>query len=264
MFTGKPVRVALCVSLIILGSPGLAHVALAETFDKPMRETVVDLGPSPHLLPGDKLRIQLTCFYFQDFVIKELDDPGLKGPRWVTSAPIIQRRVPTCHQWHDSTERFLAKGWWSFGGIKGSFVFLGAADGDDTGGMAFRILDVRTGKKIFEDSKWWDDHLNFASTTDGTMLIRYLRVVGGDCSIPKGGIACWNRFRRRYGVALATVPSCTGYRHEGDKERAVGDDGVLPEDIKTPSAIAYPVEVKLLLQPSIMAVPGPVKCTPVQ
>jgi hypothetical protein len=130
--------------------------------------------------------------------------------------------------------------------------------------MPFRVMDLKTGKKIFEDSAWWNGHLEFADTANQSVALRYLRVVGGDCSIPKDGMGCSSKFRRHYGLAPATVPKCTGYRHEGDKEWVVGDEGVAPEEITTASAIAYPVVVKLFPRPSIRAAPGPVKCTPVE
>jgi hypothetical protein len=197
-------------------------------------------------------------------MVKELDNPGLKGTRWVTIMPVIKEDVPACRLAHDSIERFMAKEWWSFEGVKGSLLFLEAADGDN-GGMPFRILDIKTGKKIFEDSAWgMIGHLEFVHSSDGSMSLRYLRVVGGDCSIPKDGMSCWRKFRRHYGLALATVPKCMGYRHEGDKEWVVGDEGVPPAEIKTPSVIAYSVAVELFPRPSIRAVPGPVKCFPVE
>jgi len=215
-------------------------------------------------MPNDPARIQLSCFYYQDFMVKELNNPGLKGVRWVTVTPVTNEDAPACHLAHASTERFMAKEWWSFEGVKGSLLFLEAADGDSNGGMPFRILDLKAGKKIFEDSAWWNGHLEFVHTTNETVSLRYLRVVGGDCSIPRDGMSCWSNFRRRYGLALATVPKCTGYRHDGEKEWVVGDEGVPPEEITTPSAIAYPVVVELFPRPSIRAVPGPVKCSPVE
>jgi len=243
---------------------GISSTIVAEPFDKPVRKTVVNLGRSPLLMPINPARIQLVCFYYTDFMVKELNNPGLKGVRWVTVTPIVNRDLPACRLAHASSERFMAKEWWSVEGVKGSLLFLEAADGDDNGGRPFRILDLRSGTRVFQDSDWWDDHLEFLPTSDGTVSLRYLRVVGADCSIAQGGVSCWSKFKRRYGLALATIPNCTGYRHEGDKEWAVGDPGVPPEKISTPSAIAYPVEVKLSPRPSISAVPGPVKCTPIQ
>jgi hypothetical protein len=253
----------LFVVCVVLGSSALA-IASAESFDKPIRKTVVNLGRSPYLMPNNSARIQLSCFYYPNFMVKELNNPGLKGVRWVTVTPVIKDEVPVCRLGHGLRERFMAKAWWSFEGAKQSLLFLRAADGDGNGGMPFRVMDLKTGKKIFEDSSWWNDQLEFVPVPNGKVAIRYLRVVGGDCSIAKDGMSCWSKFRSHYGLAIETVPKCTGYRHEGDKEWVVGDEGVPPDDLKTPSAIAYPVMVYLFPRPSISAVLGPVKCTPVQ
>jgi hypothetical protein len=257
----KKAVVALLSVMVVLGNSTSASVTLTESFDKPVRKTVVNLGRST--TPTISARILLSCFYYPDFMVKELNDRGVKGVRWVTATPVINVNAPACRLAHSSTERFMATEWWSFEGVKGSLLFLEAADGDDNGGMPFRILDLKTGKKIFEDSAWWDGHLKFVHTTDETVSLRYLRVVGGDCSIPKDGISCWSKVRRRYGLAIATVPKCTGYRHEGEKEWVAGDEGVPPEKIDTPSTITYPAVVKLFPRPSIRAVPGPVRCSPV-
>ena len=259
---GKAI-VALLGVTVVLGSSTPASAALTESFDKPVRKTVVNLGRSPYLMPNNPARIHLSCFYYQDFMVKELNDPGLKGVRWVTVTPVINEDAPACRLAHASTERFMAKEWWGFIGVKGSLLFLEAADGDENQGMPFRILDLKTGRKILEDSAWWNGHLEFLRTTDETLSLRYLRVVGGDCSIPKGGMSCWSQFRRKYGLPMATAPKCEGYRVEGEKEWAVGDKGVPPAEIDTPSAIAYPVVVKLFPRPLIRPVPGPVKCSPV-
>jgi hypothetical protein len=88
----------------------------------------------------------------------------------------------------------------------------------------------------------------------------YLRAVGEDCSIPKDGTSCWNKFRQKFGLQLAEAPKCDGYRHEGDKKWVPGDAGIRPEEIDVPSAIAYPVTVELLPQQSINANPGRVRC----
>jgi hypothetical protein len=264
MVPENPVRVALLVVAAVLGNSTFGFVAHAESFDQPVRKTVVNLGRSPYLMPNNPSRIQLFCFYYRDFMIKELNNPGLKGVRWVTITPVIKKDAPACRLAYAPSERIMAKEWWSLEGVKGSLLFLEAADGDDNGGMPFRVLDMTTGKKIFEDSAWWKDHLEFERAADGRMSLRYLRVVGGDCSIPKDGMGCWSKFSRHYGLLPATVPKCVGYRHEGDKEWVVGDPGVPPDEISTASAIAYPVVVKLFPQPTIKAIPGQVTCTPVE
>src|SRR6202012_1959234 len=109
------------------------------------------LGQSPYLRPSTSSHISLFYSYYAAFMVKELDDPGLKGTLWVTVTPIHNGHCPVCQRSHGSLERFIAKDWWSFIGVKGQLLFLEAADGEDDG-MPFRILDLKTGKKIFEDS----------------------------------------------------------------------------------------------------------------
>ncbi len=264
MTTLKKAVVALLSAIVLLGDSTSASDSPPESFDKPIRKIVVNLGHSRYLMPNNPVQIQLSCFYYRDFMIKELNDPGMKGTRWVTVTPFANENAPACRRAHSSTERFMAKEWWSFEGVKGSLLFLEAADGDSNAGMPFRVLDLNTGKKVFEDSAWWNDHLEFVPTTNEGVSLKYLRVVGGDCSIPKDGKSCWSKFTRRYGLAVAPVPKCTGYRREGGKEWTVGDEGIPPAQISCPSAIAYPVVVGLFPRPSVKAVPGEVKCTPVQ
>jgi hypothetical protein len=184
-------------------------------------------------------------------MVKELDDDGLKGTRWVTIVPVANGHVSACRMSHGSTERFIAKEWWSFIGVKGPLLFLEAADGDDNQGMPFRVLDWKSGNKIFEDSAWGVG-LVFVHNPDGKISLSYLRVVGEDCSIPKGGASCWNRFRENFGLPPADEPKCTNY---------LGEQTLTAADTQSRSVIAYPVEVELFPRPSIKAVPGPVKCS---
>ena len=251
--------------LVLLGYPGLGAVAPGESFDPVVRKTIVNLGRSRYLMPNDTSRILLSCFYYPEFMVKELNDPGLKGIRWVTILPIASQSAPACRLAHSSKERFWAKTWWSFMGVKGPLIFLEAADGEN-GGMPFRILDIKTGKKIFQDSAWGTGGLAFAHSSDGGISAKYLRVVGESesCSIPKDGLNCWNKFRKHYGLMGAEVPKCSGYRNEGKKERAVGTYELPPEEITTASVIIYPVEVTLFPRPKIKPVNGSIACNPIE
>jgi hypothetical protein len=158
----------------------------------------------------------------------------------------------------------MAKTWWGFLGVKGSLLFLEAADGDGNAGMPFRVLDMKSGRKIFEDSARGDSHPKFVPGPDGSESLRYLRRVGGDCSIPKDGMSCWSKFRRHYGLLPSTVPKCVGYRRVGDEQSAVSYDDLPPAEVSSPSVIDYPVTVELFPHPTIRAVPGPVKCFPIE
>lgn len=263
----NPLRIALLIVTAALGNSALGSVSLADSFDKPLRETVVDVGPSPNQLPSNGWRVKLSCYYYPAFMVKQLNDPGLKGAR-IAIVPLLNGHPPACRRSHGAEERLIRK--WSgyFKGVKGQLLFLDAEDGTN-GGMPFGIFDWKTGKKLFEDSVlFWnsgpvDPDIEFSYTPDGNISMSYLRVVEAGCSIPKDEMTCWDKFREKFGSPLATVPKCTGYYPQGEKKWVPGDEGVPPGELETPSAIAYPVVVELFPRPSIKAVAGPAKCSPV-
>jgi hypothetical protein len=130
--------------------------------------------------------------------------------------------------------------------------------------MPFRVLDWKTGRKIFQDSSGGIDHLEFSRAADGKLSISYLRRVGEDCSIPRSGMSCWNKFREKFGLPLATAPKCIGYREDAKQKWVPDYAGLPPEEVDTPSVIDYPVVVELFPSPSIRAVAGPVACYPTE
>jgi hypothetical protein len=259
MIPAKSARLALLIVMAAFECLPSGVVAQAESFDKPVRKAVVDLGPSPALTPNSREHIQLYCSYYPGFMVKQLDDPGEKGTQWVTITTALNGLFPPCRTSHGLKERFLDnEGWW-FGGVKGSLLFLEAADGED-GGMPFRILDWRGRRVIFEDSAalpYYGGHgFEFVRNSGGGISLRYLRVVRGGCSIPKGGQSCWNEFKEKFGLLSSMAPTCTGYVGEQP------DQPIPLEDVETPSTLQYPAEVELSPRPSIHAVPGPMKCRP--
>lgn len=143
MVPKAPLGAALMIVTVVLAYSAFGSMLLAEDFDQPLRKTVVDLGPSVHIMPGSSSPVLLSCYYYQGFMVKELDDPGLKGAPWVTITPIPNGEASPCRRSHGARERFMAKGWWGFIGVKGRLFFLEAADGEDDG-MAVRILDLKT------------------------------------------------------------------------------------------------------------------------
>lgn len=91
MFPRHPIRVAIILTVIV--APSVSGVPLrAEDFDKPLRMIDVNLGKSRYLMPRSSSRILLSCYYYPGFMVKELNDPGLKGTRWVTITPAAQWR----------------------------------------------------------------------------------------------------------------------------------------------------------------------------
>jgi hypothetical protein len=242
-----PLTVALLVSAT--WATVLSSVVLADSFDKPLRKRVVNLGSAPGY-PSN--HIKLSCYYYPNFMVKELD-MAEEGAEWHAIAPVQAGHLPACTRSHGSGEQVIKGQEWSgyFKGVKGGLVFLNAEDGFN-GGLDFAVCDSRTGKKIFEDSAGNSagdyGHLDFVGTSKGQTSLRYSRVVSGDCSVPKDGAACWEKFRKPPGLEGATMPPCSDYPGE--------QSGV------SPSVLSYPVEVALFPQPSIKVVSGPVKCYP--
>ena len=124
-----------------------------EGFDKPPKTTVVDFGPSPYYRPTQHVRKKLTCYYYPSFAVKQYDE-GQKGAEWLS---VVRSAHTACTLRHRKDERVYISPEWSgyFWGVKTEFVFFSAADGDD-GGVPFGVFDVRTGRKLFEDSSLFD------------------------------------------------------------------------------------------------------------
>ncbi len=224
--------------------------AHAEPFDKPLQKKVVDLGRSPYLMPNSKMHVKLTCSYYPNFMVKELNDPGNKGALLIAIVPAQPGHIAGCTRTHGPGEKVFKDWDGYFGGVKRDLVFLYDADGTNRG-LGFGAFDSRTGTKIFEDSVSLDSHgeLDFVHASGGQITLRYLRVFTGNCSVPKDRSACWSKFKDQLGLSLAPMPECSDYQgaHAGEAE----------------SVIAYPVEVSLFPTPSITALANPVKCYPV-
>jgi hypothetical protein len=246
-------KVLLLHAVIVFGLTTTSSSANAESFDKPVYEKVVDFGQSLELRPSADNHVKLTCSYYPNFMVKELNDPGLKGAL-ITLVPVRPGHSPGCTRWRSPEERVFKN--WSgyFGGVKRDLVFLYDADGTD-GGLPFTTFDSKTQTKIFRDSVSLldshgerNDELNFVQASDKQITLRYLRVVSGTCSVPKDGSACWNKFKQQTGLRFAPMPKCRDYP---DKDAG-----------HAPSVISYPVEVSLFPKPSITALANPVKCWP--
>ncbi len=221
-----------------------------QPYDKPLKTSVVNLGWSQYLMPHNRMRIQLTCSYYSNFIVKELNDPGLKGSK-VVVAPVKSAQAPECDQRRIHGDHQLSWGDSYFGGVKGSLVFLTNLDGT-AGGMAFTMFDSMTGMKVFQDEAAFRHlsgertELRFIDAADGKFKLRYLRVFVGECSVPKEGNACWNKISQKAGFHDALMPVCK--------------DSVPPDG--APSAIGYPVEVMFLPKPSVRVLGNPTKCWP--
>jgi hypothetical protein len=173
----------------------------ADSFDKPSM-TILDLGPSPYLLPSSQMRKTLTCYVYPSFMVKQYDEGrrARNGFRSSDSSRAIALHV-RCPI--SAVRRLIQWPEWSgyFRGAKGPFAF--ASDGIDAG-MPFVVYDTRTGKKVFKDSYYlWSatsvpaSSKVFNVTLDDKqrLVLKYQRVVSTNCDLMKDGAACWKRAR---------------------------------------------------------------------
>jgi len=221
---------------------------LDEGFDKPLKKTVVDFGPSP-FRTSQHVRNKLTCYYYPAFTVKEYDQ-GEKGAEWLSIVPSAQA---ACVRMHEEHEKVTTE--WSgyFRGVKGTVVFFYASDGEE-GGMPFAAFDSGTGRKLFEDSSLLDYYqktlhlksvFRVTSEADQNPRLTYLRVARAGCNLKAEQWEFWNKVRAQLGITQTDIPVCSGYE-KADWE----------------SAIVYPVSVVLTDSPQIKAVDGPVFCWP--
>lgn len=219
----------------------------SSSFDKPLRKVVIKLGPSPDQPQAFGLRVELTCYYYSSFMVKELNDTAMQGAQWFSVTQASSAHVPKCAESRGAAEKIIAADWSGyFKGVKRNLVFLNGDDGYN-GGYPFAIYDALSGKKLFEDSVILENsHISFPVAPSGNLLLRYLRVVALDCSLPKDGSACWDKNADRLELKDSLIPRCSGY-----EKIPGGDDN---------SVLAYPVEVALTPQPAITTLPGSVRC----
>jgi hypothetical protein len=248
-------RIALS-QVFVLSIPLCTSAQSHNSFDKPLQKRVVDFGPSPYV---SGYRIKLTCYFFAEFMVEEFDE-GQKGAEWLAILPNDGTHPPTCTQPQPSEQTVYKPDWNGyFRAVKGRFVFFDAADGTD-GGMSFGVYDSRTGKRVFKDSTYdtqifrikaapsMFNQLRVKGAPDGQLTLKYLRVVGTECDLHSEALHCWPQVRTQFDIKTTQVPACSGYK------------GI---PTRWPSAIAYPVEVSLLPEPTRKTIAGPVKCWPV-
>ncbi len=258
----------LAAQALITGTLTSGSFALADFSDKALKKVVVDLGPSSYLPDPSSPHSVLTCIFFPNFMVKEIDNPWVKGTVLTAIVPISSDAQPTCTQSHAAQEQYLegeASSWWGFWGAKGNLLFFMGADGTN-GGMPVLIYDFSARKKVFEDfaelsyaPRRWKRNpeasafggLKVITFPDGQLSLRYRRVLGTDCDLRrKQEAACWQDIRAKLDLKTVQMPVCD-YK------------GISPAQKHYASAIAYPVEVSLAPQPTIKTLSGPVGCWPV-
>src|SRR5579859_6204054 len=98
---------------------------LHEGFDKPLKTTVLDFGPSPFYNPSRHIRNKLMCYYYSAFTVKEYEQ-GEKGAEWLSIVPSADAE---CTRTHSDDERLYNDPVCAyFWGVKGTFAFFEAAE----------------------------------------------------------------------------------------------------------------------------------------
>lgn len=241
-----------------------ASAEVTETFDKPIRERVLDLGRSQYLMQRDNRHVTVTCWYFSEFMIKEKNDPGLKGAEYIALTPTHRGQFPEClptlqpneKEFKEWISEYKTTASWNgyFAGAKRDLVFLERPDGDENSGIPFTAFAADARTKVFEDSVTLEARgerdLRFLPGANNQVLLRYLRVASAGCSIPKSGESCWSKLQLQTGLTHSAMPKCTDY--EGAEAGTAA------------SVIAYPVEATLFPKPSVRPLGGPIRCYPQQ
>lgn len=252
------VGVRLFASMLLAAGSLFAQVqraSLDEGFDKPIKITVLDLGPSPYYVPTQHVRIKLTCYYYGTFTVKEYDE-GQKG----AEVSILTSPHAPCTRTDSKNENLLAHNEWAGGyfiGANGQYVFVDAPDGTD-GGLPFAVFDVSTRRKVFADSSrpipspkalHTKETFRISREADQTLRLVYVRVVHPECDLNTDAAGCWKKARVMFGIAQTDMPVCNGYETVREK---------------LDSVIAYPVSVLLTDSPHIEATVGPIFCSPIE
>ena len=77
----KKTIVMLLGATFVMGLSTSGAVPPLESFDKPIRKTVVNLGRSRTIMPNYPARIKLSCFYYPGFMVKERNVTVKRGYR---------------------------------------------------------------------------------------------------------------------------------------------------------------------------------------
>lgn len=251
----------------------LSAICCAESFDKPLAKKTIDLGLSQS---SPKTHAKVTCYFYSGFMVKEVD-LGEKGADRLSILPIAKGAPLTCTRARGKSEKVIDPKEWSgyFKGAKNNFVFFDADDGVN-GGLGFAVYDARTVAKVFEDSA--SGPIEFLTSADQPLSMQYVRVLDGECAVPRDKVSCWESIKKKIGSDDFPMPDCEKGYEENAQNLAKGrcdaqsprEPDCLNKELKlvrdqwsdASSIISYPVAVTLGTNPVIKPVAGPVKCWP--
>jgi len=233
-------------------SPSPSTAGAAGSFDAPVRKVTVDLGRDPDY-PSDNVHDILSCYYYPQLLVKELDIKGDVGSAWLS---ILHSRdsLPACERAHAPGERVIEYPEWNgnFWGVKSGLVFFSCPEFEQ-GACSFAVYASTSGKQIFTgdvavSDKDRDVHMQVFSTKAG-VVARYVAAAHAGCDLYQGA-DCWNKVKAKFGLKGDRKPVCEGYPQVYKEFRSDQDE----------SMIGYPVQVTLSSRPSVRSVAGPVRC----
>jgi hypothetical protein len=187
----------------------------AGLFDKPIKTEKVALRPDPQN-PGAKGTA--ACFYFKNFAIKQVDWGEVGAELSIIPLAAGVQKYKCSGKTTAGEIPFDAKEWSGyFKGVKGSYVFLNAADGVN-GGIGFAVYSTPDAKKLFEDVS---ADLHAVTAAPSGLTLRYTRVYQAACSLYADPSGCWAKVKEATGVKQETPPDCAA-PYKAEEQRMKG------------------------------------------
>jgi hypothetical protein len=244
------------LALILLCSVFSANAVAKDTdglFDKPVKTTKIPLPADPQ---NPQTKATLSCFYFNNFAIKQIDRGEIGAELSIVPLGAGAGEYK-CREAAVPGEIAVDAKEWSgyFKGVKGSYVFFDADDGQN-GGLGFAIYSAPGGKKLFDGTaKSWHG----VELTPSGLTLRYTRAYDAGCSLYADPAGCWAKVRQATGITQTAVPDCAAL-YKAEEKRMKGT----PNQAKVasvPSVVDYEAQTVLQGgQAQVSAAPGKVAC----
>jgi len=227
------------IATIVLGAAlfntGIRAAPPSNLFDKSSREQHVALPAN-----ADRSEAKLSCFYFPNLLVKQLQVVDEQGARLSTVYIPTGKAAPVCRAQQAEGESPLADADGVFMGARRGYVFVQGEQGFavysgdrriffDQGSAPQSLAPIRQARDP-ELRPWYNDPL----------VVRYRRDYVAPCSMRSDAAHCWSTIKQATGLTQATAPSCDAAyaamekQVPADQRQGVRDDA---------SVLSYSVEV---------------------
>ncbi len=199
-----------CIARLLMFAilPLIVAAGPRDDFDRPLAVRHVDLGPSE---TSPAQHSEVRCHDYPHFTVKEIDEREV-GAAQLSILPRTGA-APPCRRANLPGEQVIAEDVWQgyFAGAWGDMAVFDAADGVN-GAMAFAIFRPGDSKPRYTAAAFGSPAFTPAP---GGGVLRFSRMVAGDCSVVIDGAACAQRIAAAAGVAPIKVEACrAGYDAE--------------------------------------------------